>query len=163
MMCSKNLLLIFMLSMVIPTAWASQNTSGLFSIAAGEKKLSFQKNPNLEWRQFCYDTPLGCARFKHDNGKAAPIFGYVKVVTNKLPEKDFNSYCKEVFKISASIDKTLNSFNMNTKTNMPHCSWMGQKDMTHFFWKNGLTIVVNTNDQFDVVKILGEAKLNEKR
>lgn len=163
MMCTKNILLILLLSLVIPTAWSSQNASGSFNIDAGEKKLSFQTNPKLEWRQFCYDTPMGCARFKHDNGKAEPTFGYVKVVTNKLPEKDFNNYCKEVFKISASNDKTLNSFNVDTKSKMPHCSWMGKKDMTHFFWKSGLTIVVNTNDQFDVVKILSEAKLNEKR
>lgn len=162
MKCTKNILLIFLFSLM-PSAWSSQKTEASFNISAGEKKLSFQKNPNLEWRQFCFDTKMGCARFKHNNGKAAPTFGYIKVVTNQLQEKDFSTYCKEVFKISSSNDKTLNKFSLDTKSKMPHCSWMGQKDVTHFFWKSGVTVVVNTNDQLDVEKILSEAKLNEKR
>lgn len=162
MKCAKNLLLILLVSFTT-SAWSSQKTTGLFNISAGEKKLTFQKNPNLEWRQFCFDTKMGCARFKLNNGKAAPTFGYVKVVTNELKEKDFSTYCKEVFKISSSNDKTLGKFSLDTKSKMPHCSWMGQKDVTHFFWKSGVTVVVNTNDQLDVEKILGEAKLNEKR
>ncbi len=162
MLYVKNILLILLITFV-SNAWSSQKNSGTFNIAAGDKKLSFQKNPNIEWRQFCFDTKMGCARFKHNNGKAAPTFGYVKVVTNQLAEKDFNTYCKEVFKISSSNDKTLGKFNINSKSKMPHCSWMGQKDVTNFFWKNGITVVVNTNDQFDAEKVLGEAKLNEKR
>lgn len=158
----KSLLLISLISFM-PWAQSAQKSSGLFNIAAGEKKLVFQKNSNMEWRQFCFDTKMGCARFKHNNGKDAPTFGYVKVVTNQLPEKDFATYCKEVFKISSTTDKTLGKFSMNAKSKLPHCSWMGQKDMTHFFWKNGVTVVVNTNDQLEVAKMLSEAKLNEKR
>lgn len=158
----KNIILIFLITFM-QSAWSSLKSEALFNISAGNKKITFQKNPNLEWRQYCFDTKMGCARFKHNNGKAAPSFGYIKVVTDQLQAKDFNSYCKEVFEISYSNDKTLNKFNVGVKSKMPHCSWMGENDVTHFFWKNGVTIVVNTNDQLDVEKILSEAKLNEKR
>lgn len=159
---AKNIILIFLISFM-PSAWSSQKSSTLFNIQAGEKKLSFQKMDNLEWSQYCFDTKMGCARFVIKRAKAAPTFGYVKVVTDQLASKDFNTYCKEVFKISSSSDKTLNKFNIDTKAKLPHCSWMGQKDTTHFFWKNGVTVVVNTNDQFNVEKIVSEAKLHEKR
>lgn len=159
---TKNIILIFLITFM-PSAWSSLKNDGFFNISAGEKKISFQPNPKLEWRQFCFDTKLGCARFEHDNGKLAPTLGYIKVVTDQLLAKDFNNYCREVFKMSSDNDKTLNNFNIDKKSRIPHCSWMGEKDVTHFFWKSGITIVVNTNDSFNVEKILVEAKLNEKR
>ena len=162
MKCAKNIVLIFLITFM-PSAWASLKNDGHFNISAGEKKITFQKNPNLEWRQFCFDIKLGCARFQHNNGNTAPTLGYIKIVTDQLPVKDFDNYCKEVFKISSKNDKSLNKFNIDKKSKMPHCSWMGESDVTHFYWKSGITIVVNTNDNFSVETILVEAKLKEKR
>lgn len=159
---AKVFVLIFLITFM-QNAFSSLKSNELFNIQAGEKKIIFQKNPNLEWRQFCFDTKLGCARFKFNNGKSEPIFGYIKVVTDQLQSKDFNKYCKEVFDISFSNDKSLNSFNIDTKSKIQHCSWMGKKDVIHFFWKDGVTLVVNTNEYLNVDNILSEAKFNEKR
>ena len=70
----KNIILIFLITFM-QSAWSALKSESLFNISAGNKKITFQKNPNLEWRQYCFDTKMGCARFKHNNGKAAPDTG----------------------------------------------------------------------------------------
>ena len=163
MKSAKSIILILLITFM-HNAWSSLDTNDSFNIQAGTKKLIFKKNPKMEWRQFCFDTKMGCARFRFNNVKSDPIFGYIKIVTDQVKSKDFNKYCKEVFDISSSEDKTLNKFSVDTKSKskIQHCSWMGQKDVIHFFWKDGFTIVVNTNDSFNVETLLSEAKFNEK-
>ncbi len=158
---AKKFILIFLISFM-QSAWSSNNSVAPFNIQAGSKKLIFKKDPNIEWRQFCFDTPLGCARFNYNNGKSEDISGYVRVLTEKITAKEFDKYCKEVFDISTTYDKSLNSFEIDTKSIMQHCSWKGKKDVVNFFWKDGTTILVNTSDSFNAKSILSEARINEK-
>ena len=159
---AKKIMLIFFITFM-QSSWSSVRSVGAFNIEAGSKKLILQNNPNIEWRQFCFDTKMGCARFNFSNGKSEDVSGFIKVIADNLLEKDFNKYCKEVFDISSAHDKTLNSFSVDTSSKLQHCSWKGKQDITNFFWKDGMTILVNTSVAFNAKNIISEAKFNEKR
>ncbi|MEA9356246.1 hypothetical protein SHI21_08535 [Bacteriovorax sp. PP10] len=154
---------IFLMSMMfcIQTSWASPKSTRFIKIPAGSNHLSFAKAPNIEWSEFCYNQKLGCARFQV-KGAQKPNFGFIKVVTDKLEKQNFKKYCSEVFDVSKSMDASLGNFTNDAQAALPHCSWMGSKDMTHLFWKDGITLIVTTSDKYDVQKMIREAKLNEK-
>lgn len=145
----------------IQNSWAISKTSKVISLAAGSNQLNFTKNPNIEWSDFCYEKEMGCVRFQVKHPKK-PSFGFIKVVTDKLEKKAFKNYCKEVFYISKASDSSLKNFNHAADMALPHCSWSGGKDVTHLYWKDGITLLVNTSDKYDVQKMISEAKLNEK-
>ncbi|MDD4973736.1 MAG: hypothetical protein PHY93_05265 [Bacteriovorax sp.] len=142
----------------IQHSWAFSASSNFISLSAGKNYLSFPKNTNIEWSDFCYDKKMGCARFQSKQARN-PRFGFIKVVSDKIERKKFKNYCKEVFELSKSTDTNLKNFINSSEATLPHCSWSGLKDATHFFWKDGITLVVTTSDQHDVQKMISEAKL----
>jgi hypothetical protein len=165
---SKLKVLIFMaFCACIQKSWASYSTANAFNLTAGHKVLSFEKNSNIEWNDFCFDQKMGCARFqivkKNLAKKKEFNFGFIKIVTDKLIRKDFKKYCSEVYEISKTADPKLKNFTNAPDSLISHCSWNGSKEITHFFWKDGLTIAVTTSEQYNFDKIMREAKLNEIR
>lgn len=147
------------------SSWSSTGGSRFFNVSAGLKKLSFEKKAGFTWSNFCFDKKMGCARFQISNKSnektVAPSFGFIKVVTDKLEKKDFEKYCRDVFDISYSSDIKLKGFISEAKISLPHCSWSSPKDETHFFWREGITIVLTTTHHFDVEKIIREARFND--
>jgi hypothetical protein len=151
--------------LVVQSLWASSGNTRSFNVSAGRKQLSFEKKANFIWSNYCLDKKMGCARFRVSKKNKDKIvdsyFGFVKVVTDKLEKKDFEKYCKDVFDISHSNDLKLEKFVSSKNVVIPHCSWSGPKDETHFFWREGVTIVLTTTHPFDVEKVIREAKLND--
>jgi hypothetical protein len=136
-----------------------------FSLSAGVKTIILPKSIKLspvEWSNFCFDEIMGCARFQIKQSTKEPSFGFIKVITNKIEKNQFKKYCKDTFDISKSLDNTLTGFLSMSETAQLHCSWMGLEDKTHFFWKDGITLLLTTSDKLDISKIISEAKINEK-
>ena len=163
---SKAIFLFYIILLLgVQYSWASTADLSSFNISAGRKQLSFEKKANFVWSNYCFEKKMGCARFqvskKNKDKIVDTYFGFVKVVTDKLEKKDFEKYCKDVFEISRSNDLKLNKFVGSSEVALPHCSWSGTKDETHFFWREGITIVLTTTRSFDVEKTIREAKLND--
>jgi len=160
-MSKIQFIVLIVFQFAIQTAWALPKNAKVVTLVAGGHQLNFTKTPNIEWSDFCYEQKMGCARFQVKHPKK-PSFGFIKVVTDKLEKTAFKNYCQEVFDLSKASDSSLKNFNQAADTALPHCSWFGVKDVTHLYWKDGITLMVTTSDKFDVQKIISEAKLNEK-
>lgn len=156
-MIKVKFLLIITFNIFIQNSWAISVSSQSFTLFAGTKKISFPKSPGIKWSDFCFDKKMGCARFQVQDNENYN-FGFVKIVSDKIEINDFKKYCSEVFELSRSIDKNLNNFVNAGESAVPHCSWLGLKDITQFFWKDGLTIVVTTSGKIDAQRIISEAK-----
>ena len=168
-----SFLIIFPISNALSEVPAPPIKSQFFNISVGKKKVFKIKNTaNIVWTNFCFDAELGCARFQtKSESKTEPekkdltkknIFGFFKIVSNRIEKKDFNTYCQKVFDAGKSINPNWKNLAINSKTSLPQCSWQGANQLNHLFWKDGITISTTTSMNFDIKNIISEIKLNEK-
>jgi len=158
---------LFFLSLFFLSSYAQAGVlpDGGIKLSAGKKQFISKGRSYIKWNDYCFDTKMGCARFQVLRKEKVPVFGYLKIIFDKAKKQDFKKYCEDVYKESVAIDKTLKDFNFDSAAggNAPllRCFWQGKKDVTNFFWKSGVIILVNTSETYDVKPLIKEATLNE--
>lgn len=147
----------------IQRSWGSSSSS--YQMSAGSKIADFLAL-DTEWVDFCIDKKLGCARFKVNMNEEKPIYGFLKVMTDRAPENKFKEYCKNAYTQTLNLDNKVTSYTVQTREDMSYCSWSSSFDKTFFFWKSGLTLMVTVSDRMDLntlITMISRASIYDKK
>ena len=134
-----------------------------FKISAGSKILTL-KTSNTEWVDFCINKKMGCARYKIAKENDVFNYGFVKIMSDKILQKEFQKYCHETFNEVKKTDKNVYEYLEEMNKNLSSCLWTSDYDTTLIYWKEGLTILVIASRKSlqDAIAIIDKAKIYEK-
>lgn len=114
-----------------------------FDIKVGDKKLQIEL-ADVEISQFCENSKLGCVRVTPIKKEAS--FGFIKILNNKMAVTLFSTYCQETYKGLLKMSPDLKNFNEGKDQNTHFCSWSDDKDLTTIIWRDGITIMLTSNN-----------------
>jgi hypothetical protein len=151
---------IICLSILPPISYGAEE---VFKISAGSKILEL-KNAHTEWVDFCINKKMGCARFKITKENDVFNYGFIKIMSDKILQKEFQKYCRDTFYEIKTTDKNANDYLEELNKNLSSCLWTSDHDTTLIYWKDGLTILVITAKKSlqDAIVIIDKAKIYEK-
>jgi len=134
-----------------------------FKISAGSKILAL-KTSNAEWVDFCINKKMGCARYKIAKENDVFSYGFIKIMSDKILQKEFQKYCRETFSEVKKTDKNAYEYLEDMNKNLSSCLWTSDYDTTLIYWKEGLTILVIATKKSlqDAIVIIDKAQIYEK-
>ena len=154
--------------LIITVLYLASNPSGsaesAFKLSAGSKTIEFE-TANTDWSDFCINKKWGCARFKMFKEQDKFDYGFVKIMSDKISQKDFSDYCKNTYTEVKKNDNTVYEYSEKENQNISSCLWASEKFSTFFFWKDGLIIMATTSERSvlqTITLIIDKAKAYER-